>query len=56
VCGGNTSTELRVLVRTDAKHPPNGGWGAAVAGATVAAAALSLYNSRTMNGVRWPGV
>ena len=29
---------------------------AAVAGATVAAAALSLYNSRTMNDVRWPGV
>jgi len=30
--------------------------GCAVAGATVAAAALSLYNSRTMNDVRWPGV
>jgi len=40
----------------EAKHPPNGGWVAAVAGATVAAAALSLYNSRTMNDVRWPGV
>jgi hypothetical protein len=30
--------------------------GCAVAGAMVAAAALSLYNSRTMNDVRWPGV